>query len=61
MDERTGGITELIDPNTVKKTMTFNFPLPVWRWLKTEAVKRETDMTSILVQLVEQEQTKVAA
>ena len=42
----------------VKKNATYSIPINIWLWLKSEAARRETDASALIVDLVRREQAE---
>jgi hypothetical protein len=53
--------TAVIDLQEVKKHATYSLPMWVWLWLQSEAAKRETNASALIVDLVRKEQEGRAA
>jgi hypothetical protein len=58
METQTERIADLME---IKKNATYSLPIGVWMWLKAEARRRDTDASSVIVELVTREKSAVAA
>ena len=44
------------DLSEIKKNATYSLPINVWLWLKEEAIRRNSDASSLIVEMVQREQ-----